>query len=282
MHERIALHTWTLDSTPLDHAFRVAGEVGYDGVELRYADFLRCRAAGMSEEAMLRLVRDAGIAVAEVGTESGMLFAADDEAERLLGSLRYACEKAVALGCDQIMMPPGPVAAGASATPERRLRDCAEIAAGHGLKFALEFNSRHPVVRTLEAGLELVVAVDMDNCGLLIDTYHLCSSGGGARSIGQVPVEKIFMVQFSDIPAGPATQASVPIDRLPPGDGVVPFAEIFATLMAKRYRGYLSYEAPNPGQWNRPAQTVAREGLTRVRALLEQAEQLNRSGKACV
>jgi hypothetical protein len=34
----------------------------------------------------------------------------------------------------------------------------------------------------------------------------------------------------------------------------------------------MSYEAPNPAQWNRPADVVAREGLELVRALLAKAE----------
>jgi len=53
LHNRIALHTWTLDTTPLADALRIAREAGYNGVELRHIDFLRGRKAGMSEEAMV-------------------------------------------------------------------------------------------------------------------------------------------------------------------------------------------------------------------------------------
>ena len=63
------------------------------------------------------------------------------------------------------------------------------------------------------------------------------------------------------------------MDRLPPGKGAAPFVEIFKTLMALNYQGYMSYEAPNPEQWNRPADVVAREGADLVRALLAKAEQ---------
>jgi 2-keto-myo-inositol isomerase len=103
LHNRIALHTWTLDTTPLADALRIAREAGYNGVELRHIDFMRGRKAGMSEEAMVRLVRDAHIKVAVIGTESGVLFESGDELKRLLDSLRYVSEKAVALGCDVIM-----------------------------------------------------------------------------------------------------------------------------------------------------------------------------------
>ncbi len=273
LHENIALHTWTLDSTPLADVLRIARAAGYNGVELRHLDFMRCRQAGMSEQAIVNLVRDARLKVMVIGTENGVLFASGDELKRLLGSLRYVCEKAAALDCEVIMMPPGQIAAGEATACTENLKTGADIAAGYGLKLALEFNSRHAVVNTLEAGLKIINAVNMKNCGLLIDTYHLHCSGGNAASFKHMPVDQIITVQFSDAPPGPPSDTGVPIDRLPPGKGAVPFVEIFRTLMAMNYQGSMSYEAPNPEQWNRPAHAVALEGLQRVRALLTQAEQ---------
>ncbi len=273
LHNRIALHTWTLDTTPLADALRVAREAGYSGVELRHVDFMRGRKAGMSEDAMLKLVRDANLKVAVVGTESGVLFESGDELKRLLGSLRYVSEKAVALGCDVIMVSPGQNAPGGMALAKINLKTCAEITAEYGLKLALEFNSRHPVIRTLENGMELINAVNLKNCGLLLDTYHLHCSGGNGTSFKNVPVDQIITFQFSDAPPGPPSDTRMPVDRLPPGKGAAPFVEIFKTLMALSYQGYMSYEAPNPAQWNRAPDVVAREGIELVRALLAKAEQ---------
>ena len=272
LHNHIALHTWTLDTTPLADALRIAREAGYNAVELRHVDFMRGRKSGMSEEAMVKLVRDANIKVAVIGTESGVLFETGDALKRLLESLRYVSEKAVALGCDVIMLSPGQNAPGGVALAKQNLKNCAEITAEYGLKLALEFNSRHPVIRTLEDGMELVNAVNMKNCGLLLDTYHLHCSGGNATSFRNVPVEQIITFQFSDAPPGPPSETRMPMDRLPPGKGAAPFVEIFRTLMALNYQGYLSYEAPNPAQWNRAPEVVAREGIELVRALLMKAE----------
>lgn len=272
LHHHIALHTWTLDTTPLADALRIAREAGYNGVELRHIDFMRGQKAGMSEDAMVQLVRDANIKVAVIGTESGALFATGDELSRLQGSLRYVSEKAVALGCDVIMMAPGQNVAGGMALAKQNLKTCAEITAEYGIKLAVEFNSRHPVIRTLEDGMELVNAVNMNNCGILLDTYHLHCSGGNGTSFKDVPVDKIITFQFSDAPPGPPSDSRMPVDRLPPGKGAAPFVEIFKTLMALGYQGYMSYEAPNPAQWNRAPDVVAREGIELVRALLAKAE----------
>ena len=273
LQNHIAIHTWTLDTTPLADALRIAREAGYNAVELRHVDFMRGRKAGMSEDAMVKLVRDAHIKVAVIGTESGVLFAAGDDLQRLTGSLHYVCEKAVVLGCEIIMVSPGSNAPGGMAVAAVNLKTCAEITAGYGLKLALEFNSRHPVINTLAAGMALVNAVDMKNCGLLLDTYHLHCSGGHGTSFKDVPVDRIITFQFSDAPPGPPSPGPTPVDRLPPGKGAAPFVEIFKTLMAMNYQGYMSYEAPNPAQWNRAPDVVAREGVELVRALLTQAEQ---------
>ena len=273
LHSRIALHTWTLDTTPLADALRIAREAGYNGVELRLVDFLRCRQAGLAEEAMVALVREANIKVAVIGTESGLLFATGDEFKRLLDSLRYVSAKAQALDCDVIMAAPGLNTTGGMAGAKANLKTAAEICGEYGLKIGIEFNSRHPLVRTVQDGMALVDAVNMKNCGLLLDTYHLHCSGGNADSFRQVPVDRIITFQFSDAPPGPPSDARTPVDRLPPGKGVAPFVEIFKNLMAMGYQGYMSYEAPNPAQWSRPADEVAREGVQLVRALLTQAEQ---------
>lgn len=273
LHNRISLHTWTLDTTPLADALRIAREAGYNGVELRHVDFMRGRKAGMSEDAMVKLVRDANIKVAVIGTESGVLFAEGEELKRLLDSLRYVCEKAKALDCDVIMAAPGLNDTGGIAGAKANLRTAAAICGEYGLNIGVEFNSRHPLFRTLENGMEVVDAVNMKNCGLLLDTYHLHCSGGNADTFKSVPVEKIITFQFSDAPPGPPSDSRQPVDRLPPGKGVAPFVEIFKNLMAMGYQGYMSYEAPNPAQWSRPADVVAREGVELVRALLTQAEQ---------
>ena len=75
MSERLALHTWSLDTTPLDEALRAAREGGWNAVELRRIDFMRCFEKGMSNDDVIGLVRASGMPVAVLGTEYGLLFA---------------------------------------------------------------------------------------------------------------------------------------------------------------------------------------------------------------
>jgi 2-keto-myo-inositol isomerase len=267
---RLALHMWTIDTTPLATALDAAREAGYDAVELRRTDFKRCFDAGMSNAQVLDLIRQAGIPVGVLGVEYGWLFATGAESKRLFGVFRESCANAVALGCDMLMSAPGPVS-GPIGDAIKYLREAGDIAAEYGLRLAIEFNSQHDVLNRLEVLRELIVGAGRPNCGYLVDAYHFARSGAGGRGFADVPGEQIFCFQYSDLSANPVTGVRRPTDRLPPGKGTVQWREVLGLLAEKGYAGYLSYEAPNPEQWERSPYEVAREGVELTRAILKDA-----------
>jgi len=269
---RLALHSWTLDTTPLPEVLQAAKKAGWDAVELRRVDFTRCFEAGMTHSDILSLVRASGLKVACVGTEYGLIFAKGEEKTRLLKVLDETCASAVALGCDLVMIAPGQNPAGTLREAAANFRAGGEVAKKHGVRFALEFNSQHEVINRLEAGREVVALADHPNCGLLLDAYHMERSGSGGRGFEAMPAEEIFAFQYSDVPAGPPAAVKRPTDRLPPGKGIVRWRDVFQLLREKGYQGYLSYEAPNPAYWSRPPEEVAREALVATRKLLASVE----------
>jgi 2-keto-myo-inositol isomerase len=268
---RLALHTWTLDTTPLGVALDAARAAGYDAVELRRIDFKRCHEAGMDNAAVLDLIRRSAIPVGVLGVEYGWLFATGDDSRRLYDVFRQSCQNAVALDCGMLMSAPGPFV-GTIAEAIANLRIAGEIAAEFGLRLAIEFNSQHEVLNRLEVLRELVDGAGKPNCGLLLDAYHLARSGAGGRGFADVPGADIFCFQYSDLSPQPVTGVKRPTDRLPPGRGTVRWREVFGLLAEKNYTGYLSYEAPNPELWARPPLEVAREGVVLTQQLLGEVE----------
>ena len=269
----IALHTWTVDTTPLEGALAAAKAAGFDAVELRYVDFKRCEERGLSNAAVLDLVRASGLPVSAMGVEYGWIFSSGAELERLFGSFKQACENAVALGCDMMMSAIGPGEAPAEEAVAN-IRRAGEIAAAHGRKLTLEYQFQHPVVRTLDILRDLIAraaqGAGQKNVGLLLDTYHLQRGGRPGRGFEDVPGSEIYYVQFSDVPAAPPPSLP-PVDRLPPGKGVVRWTDLLQLLAAKNYEGYLSYEAPNPAHWARAAVETATEGAAAARRALAEA-----------
>src|SRR6266571_3593154 len=260
----LALHTWTLDTTPLAEVLRVAKRVGWDGIELRRVDFARAAEAGKRAEDVLALVEASGLGVACVGVEPGWMGAEDAERERLFGAFAESCRWAAELGARTVMSPVdrGRLDLRRAATS---LRAVGELAVKHGVRLALEFNSQAEQLNTLASVREVLALASDPSCGLLLDTYHLGRSGATLAEIEKVPLAEIAYVQFSDVPRS-GLEPGKALDRLPPGRGSVPFKEIFALLARKGYRGFMSYEAPNPAAWARPAEDVAREALEAVLA----------------
>ncbi len=267
---RLALHMWTIDTTPLATALDAARVAGFDAVELRRTDFKRCFDAGMSNAQVLDLIRASGIPVGVLGVEYGWLFATGEESKRLFGVVRESCENAAALGCTMLMSAPGPVQ-GPISDAIGYLKRAGDIAAEYKLRLAIEFNSQHPVLNKLAVLKELLDGAGKENCGYLIDAYHFTRSGAGGRGFESVPAERIFCFQYSDLSANPVTGVARPTDRLPPGKGVVKWREMLGLLAEKNYTGYLSYEAPNPELWARSPYDVAREGVELTRKLLRDA-----------
>ena len=268
---RIGLHTWTLDTTPLPDVLRIARETGYNAVELRHADFVRCIESGMTNEQVLDMIRASGLVVSCVGLETGMLFAQGAEAKRLFDSMDVMCGRAAALGCEVMMVAPGSNPATNVKDAARNFATGCDIAQKHGLLCALEFGSRHPVVNRLAVAREIVALADKPNAGLLIDTYHAQCVGDGGRGFEDVPAQEIVAFQFSDAPPGPLVMDGPALDRLPPGKGVVQWREVLQLLVEKGYDRYINYEAPNPALWSRPPAEVALEGVTQIRALIADA-----------
>jgi 4-hydroxyphenylpyruvate dioxygenase len=259
----LALHAWTLDSTPLARVLEVARATGWDAVELRRIEFDRAAEQGVSEAQVLELVRQSGLAVAAVGAANGWMYATGDERVALLRTFESSCAAAAALECATVMSPVDR-AAGDVRVAADSVREVGDIAARYGVRLALEFGCTAPQYNTLESVREVLGAAAHPACGLLLDTYHLHRTGGDFADVG---LDEIAYVQFSDVPAS-GLEPDKAIPRLCPGDGVVDFRAMFALLDEKGYTGALSYEAPNPAAWERDPTEVAQEALTATKAIL--------------
>ena len=267
---RLALHTWTIDTTPLATALDAAKLGGFDAMELRRIDFERCYEAGMSNDQVLDLVKQSGIPVGVLGVKYGFLFAQGDDQKELFDIYRLSCQNAVALGCDMLMSAPGQND-GTIKYAIESLKRAGDIAAEYGLRIGIEFNSQHPTLNNMAVQRELVEGAGRANVGYLIDAYHFARSGAPGASFGDMPADKIYCFQYSDLSPTPVTGVRRPTDRLAPGKGVVRWTEIFRLLKEKGYTGYLSYEAPNPELWAQSPYDVCREGVKLTKKLLRDA-----------
>jgi 2-keto-myo-inositol isomerase len=266
MSWQLALHTGSLGTLPLEAALRVARETGWDAVELRYVDFTRALESGRTIDEVLALVKGSGLPVAAVGVERGWFYAVGEERERLLGIIREVTRWADELGAPIIMSPcdvePGYIYMAAAS-----LNEVGGIVADHGKTIALELNITLEQFKTLDQVRDLLGLAAHPNVGLLVDTYHIQRGGGGLETYESLKPGEIAYFQYSDVPDAPMNPPGNTQERLPPGQGVVPFAEILPIVAAKGYSGYLSYEALHPAAFARDPYEVAAEALAASRKM---------------
>ena len=269
---RLALHTWTIDTTPLETALAAARDGGFDAVELRRIDFKRCYEQGMPNGQVLDIVR-----------------AAESRSARWAANTAGCSPRATrARGCSTCWRRPARTRsrstarrscarpARMSATPQdaiENLKRGADICGKYGLTLAIEFNSQHDVINSIAALREILNGADRPNAGMLLDAYHLERSGAGGRGFADVAPGEIHRVPVQRRAAGAGRRRRQAADRpAAAGAGHRALERGAARCSPKKaIDGHLSYEAPNPVLWERSPFEVAREGVEAMRALIAKA-----------
>ncbi len=125
-------------------------------------------------------------------------------------------------------------------------RALAEFAAGFGIKIALEplnasIANIESAIWTLPQAMEIVQAVDRDNFGICLDSWNVWQNANVHAEI-EACGSKIFVVQISDW----RTPRSF-LDRLVPGQGVIPLPAFLKSVHTAGFRGAYSVEIFSSG-----------------------------------
>ena len=100
---------------------------------------------------------------------------------------------------------------------------------------------------------------------VLPDVYHLYKGGSDFVGLNLLSGPAIGIFHVNDYPK--IDRATIKDqDRVYPGDGVAPLAEVFKALRAIGYAGYLSLELFNRTYWQQDPLAVAKTGLGKLRA----------------
>jgi sugar phosphate isomerase/epimerase len=103
---------------------------------------------------------------------------------------------------------------------------------------------------------------------ILADVYHLYKGGSNIQGLSLLDGSAIHVFHMNDYPAKPPRASITDADRVYPGDGIAPLADLVRILPAIGFRGYFSLELFNRDYWQQDARTVARTGLEKMRAVV--------------
>ena len=135
-----------------------------------------------------------------------------------------------------------------------RFRPIAQVLADHGCMFGIEFlgpktlrdGHRYEFIYTLDEMMELANAIGTGNVGLLLDAWHLFTSGGGLGDLDKITAADIVTVHVNDAPAGIVWEEQVDSVRcLPMETGVIDLAGFMQKLESLGYDGPVTTEPFN-------------------------------------
>src|SRR5215213_4550300 len=133
-----------------------------------------------------------------------------------------------------------------------RLRPIAEVLRDEGCRFGIEFIGpktyraafRHEFIHTLDGVMELVAAIGTGNVGVMLDSWHLYTSGGTLADLEPLTNHDVVVVHVNDAPAGIARDEQIDTVRtLPVETGVI---DLVGFMRALRKMGYDGPVMPEP------------------------------------
>ena len=127
-----------------------------------------------------------------------------------------------------------------------RLRPIAEVLRDEGCRFGIEFIGprtyraafRHEFIHTLDGVMELVAAIGTGNVGVMLDSWHLYTSGGTVADLEPLTNHDVVVVHVNDAPAGIARDEQIDTVRtLPVETGVIDLVGFMRALREMEYDG---------------------------------------------
>lgn len=255
---------------------RAAAAAGFSGLSLFADDYWRARAQGLSDADLRAVLRDHGLAVAELDPllswlprrDGGGGLRAEGRAFQAHGEDDfYAIADALggARALNAVLADPPPDLAGVADA----FAALCERAARHGLLVTLEFLPWTAIADAATAA-RLVAQAGRANGGVMLDAWHHARSGA---PLAAIPAAQVAGLQLSDAPARPEPD---PIDetlhrRLLPGAGDADLVGLLRHLEAGGCRAPLGVEVFSDALAALPVEELAQRAAVTARRVLGSA-----------
>ncbi|MDN3686571.1 sugar phosphate isomerase/epimerase family protein [Cyclobacterium jeungdonense] len=244
----------------------IAGEAGYDGIEVWVEDVKQYIAEGNSTAEIRGLIQDNGLRV-----ENAIGFApwmATDEAKSQQGFKQMEEEMYMLaeIGCKRVAAP----GIGAEAPVDlmiagKKYKALLNLGRKTGVMPQLEFWGAFTPFHHLGQVLMVAAVANDPDTRLLPDVYHLFRGGSGFEGLKLIHGQAIEIFHMNDFPADIPREQQQDKDRVYPGDGVAPLPQIISDLKRMGGDKVLSLELFNPAYWERDPLEVAKTGLLKMK-----------------
>jgi len=258
----------------LDTEIETAAKAGYNAIEPWVHKIHEYAGSGGNLKDLRKRIADLGLTV-----ESAISFfqwIVDDDSQRARGLEQAERDMDILaqIGGKRIAAPP----AGATREPgldllkaAERYRTLLELGDKIGVVPQIEIWGSSKNLHRLGQSMFVVLESGHPNACLLPDVYHIYKGGSDFTGLKLLSSNAIHVFHLNDYPAKPPRETIGDRDRVMPGDGIAPLTQIIRDLHANRSQAVLSLELFNPNYWKQDPLTVAKIGLTKMKAAVNKA-----------
>ena len=260
----LALNTSTIRPASLMDKIRIAGETGYEAIELWNDDLTAYEEQNGSLADVKRALDDYGLPVVTVIALHGWLDSTGAEHQEALEEAKRRMAQAAAVGSTYSVASP-PRGAADLQLGGQNYRELLELGREVGVKPAMEFLGFVDGINQVKHAWEVIEVADHPDSTIVLDPFHIFRGGGETDDMRGVPTDKIAVFHFNDAPASPPRVEQTDAYRVYPGDGILDLKGMIAILKEAGYEGVISLELFNPNYWEEDPQEVARIGLEKMK-----------------
>jgi sugar phosphate isomerase/epimerase len=269
-----ALNTGTIRGQKLGlvSELETTAKAGYTGIEPWLGTIHEYVQAGGDLRDIRRRCEDLGLSVC-----SGIGFAAwvvDDDDQRRVGleQMKRDMDVLAQIGGTHIAAPP----AGANRPGSRlHLDDAAaryaaiiELGREIGVIPQIEIWGSSANLSHGSEALYVAARSGRPEACVLLDAYHMYKGGTPPSILNLLGRQAVHCFHMNDYPAEPSRETITDADRIWPGDGIAPLAEILRNLAGNHCQVVLSLELFNRSYWQLPAEEAAGQGLEKMKAVV--------------
>jgi 2-keto-myo-inositol isomerase len=264
---------------PITESIDIATKAGYTAIEPWIQELDEYVKGGGTLADLKKRFADAGLAVPDAIGFAEWVTNDDERRKKGLETAKRDMEKVLAIGGKRIAAPPVGATGGGSRRDDPKFTDAVTATvAAERYKVLLELGQSMGITPIVEVwghskslgklGETLLAAMECgkDGGAVLPDVYHLYKGGsdfGGLKLMSGAAIGIFHVNDYPKIERGKIVDQ----DRVFPGDGVAPLKNVFDTLRAIGYNGYLSLELFNREYWKQDPLEVAKTGLTKLKAV---------------
>ena len=266
---RLCLNVSTIRPAPLEEKIAAAAKAGYDGIELWVDELTKYEKDGKSLDDLGKRIKDAGLEVPNIiGIWNSM--PADDAArEKLFEDAKRRLAASAKVGAKYIAAIPAPDRPDMDVRwAAARYAELVDLGKPFGVGVALEYGSYLKGIHTLGQSAAIIMEANRPEGTIVADTFHSFNGRSSWEGVRFLAGAAYAVWHVNDVPKECVAGQSKDADRIYPGDGVLPLAQLLKDLWANGFRGPLSLEIFNREEWKKPAAEVAKTGLEKMRAVI--------------